>query len=213
MNWTQGFLCAGFFFMGMPAMAAVAMFTGDPDSCRELQMDFKPLDYRIATPSQRAIVETYHFTTRVATLQGGESTAEAGADIAYTLRAFPNHPRALYAMAELGRRQKRAVPDKSWLSVECWFHRAVQFRPDDGQVRIIYGLELLKDGKREAAIEELERGIALIPDNGNAHYNVGLAYFEVGNYDAAREHARQAQSLGFSLPGLQRKLAKIGKWE
>jgi tetratricopeptide (TPR) repeat protein len=170
------------------------------------------MDYRTASRSQREIIENFHFTPKVANLQGGESSTAVAADIGFTLRAFPNHPRALYAMAEIGRRQKKTTPEKSWLSVECWFERAIQFRPDDPEVRLVYGLELQKDGNYPAAISQLERSIELNPSDVNAHYNLGLSYVEVGKFESAREHAKKAEELGFSLSGLRRKLEKAGKW-
>jgi len=183
------------------------------NACGDLKNHYGPLDYRTAPQSERDLIENYHFTPKVAALKEGQSTTYIGADIAYTLRVFPNHPRALYAMAELARREKRPTPEKAGLSVECWFERAMRFRPDDGAVHIIYGIELLKDGRREQAVQQLERGLELLPDSGNAHYNVGLAYFDLGDYVSAREHAKKAKELGYTLPGLQRKLEKMGKWE
>ena len=51
------------------------------------------------------------------------------------------------------------------------------------------------------------------PQNANAHYNLGLAYFETGDYDTALAKARQARALGFPLPGLADKLKAKGKWK
>jgi tetratricopeptide (TPR) repeat protein len=192
----------------LPAVRAAAQ-----DACGDLKNFYGPFDYRTASPELKARIENFHFTPKVATLQGGQSTMDIGADIAYTLRVFPNHPRALYAMAELGRRQKLPVPIKAGLSVDCWFERALRFAPDDGQVRIVYGIELLKDGKREQAIDQLNAGIKLDPTDGNAQYNVGLAYFDLGDYDKALEHAKKAEALGYTLPGLKAKLQKAGKWK
>jgi Flp pilus assembly protein TadD len=193
-----------------PAEATV-VFPGN-QQCPDLPMNFAPMDYRTASKAEREIVENFHFTPKVANLQAGESSAEIAADIAYTLRAFPNHPRALYAMAEIARRQKTAAPEKAWLSVECWFTRALRFRPDDAQVRLVYGIELQKDGNSSAAIKELERSVELDSRNGNAHYNLGLAYLTAGRYDEAREQAKKAAELGYTLSGLRQKLQAAGKW-
>jgi len=64
-----------------------------------------------------------------------------------------------------------------------------------------------------AAVDQLEKGVALAPDDGNAHYNVGLAYFQLGDYQSALDHAKKAESLGFPLQGLKQKLEKAGKWQ
>jgi tetratricopeptide (TPR) repeat protein len=179
--------------------------------CGDLRNAVGPYDYRTASRAEREIVENYHFTPKVQTMQSGE-TGSIGSDVAYLLKAFPNHPRGLYVMAEQARRERRGTAQGAGYSVSCWFERAIRFRPDDGNVRIVFGIELLKDGKRKEAAAQLDRAIELIGDDPNAHYNAGLAYFDLGNYPKAREHAKKAYALGFSLPGLRNKLEKAGQW-
>ena len=41
---------------------------------------------------------------------------------------------------------------------------------------------------------------------------MGLLYTDLKRYDDALRHAHRAYALGFPLPGLQRKLARAGKW-
>ena len=179
--------------------------------CGVLRNAEGPWDYRTASPKQRSLIERYHFTEPVASLTRGES-APLGADISYTLRAFPNHPRALMAMAELARREKRDPPYKSPYTVQCWFDRAIAFRPDDAQVYTIYGIELLKSGQRIQAIERLRKAVALAPNDANAHYNLGLAYFGEKQYDNALAEAKRAYALGFPLPGLRDMLIREHRW-
>ena len=73
-----------------------------------------PLDYRITPPDVRELVERRHFTRNVEQLKKGV-TSTVGGDITYTLRAFPNHPRALKAAAELTRRNDGQKAD--WYAV------------------------------------------------------------------------------------------------
>lgn len=173
---------------------------------------FGPFDYRTATVQQRTIVETYHFTPDVAALRRGSTGERIGGDIAYTLHVFPNHPRALMAMAELARRQKNPRPRGAEYDISCWFWRALTFRPDDGQVRLVIGIELLKDGKVKDAIEQLEAADKMMPNDPNVQYNLGLAYFDAGDRQRSLEHAKMAYDLGFPLPGLRRKLEQANAW-
>jgi len=181
-------------------------------SCGSLANQFGPIDYRISTDAERLIVERRHFTPGVENLTKGE-TASVGADLAYTLRVFPNHPRALAAMSRLSRKEKRPSPVGSEYSVECWFERAVRLQPNDANVRIVIGIELLRDGKTKAAIEQLKIAETLAPESPNVHYNLGLAYFDTTDFEASLKHAKRAYELGFPLPGLRDKLQRAGKWQ
>lgn len=200
----------------LPALMLIAVFTAGRaqavSPCGSLDNGFGPFDYRTASQFTRYRVEHYHFTEQVATLTHGQSGESIGGDIAYTLRAFPNHIRALMAMAELARRQKRDPPTGSPYTVECWFQRAEEFRPDDGQVYLAYGVALLQRGKQSAAIAQLEKALELLPNDANAEYNLGLAYFDRKEYDKALAHAKKAYALGFPLPGLREMLKREGQW-
>ena len=200
-------LCAGFIFIVSAIAHAQDMACGDP-----FHNPFGPFDYRTATKGQRDIVETYHFTQSVETLRHGQSTSKIGADIAYTLRAFPNHPRALLAMADLARREKAPKPKGAEYPVNCWFERAIQFRPDDGMVRLVYGISLARDGKSKEALEQLQRADELIPNDSNVHYNLGLVYFDLKDYGNSLKHAKIAYGLGFPLGGLRSKLKSVHEW-
>ena len=172
---------------------------------------FGPFDFRTATPDERGIVENHHFTAQVETLRGGIS-GSIGAEIDYTLRALPNHPRALMAMVRLGQRDKSNQPRGAHYTVECYIERALQFRPDDANVRQIRGIYMSMQGKHVAAIEDFKAVVAAQPQNANAHYNLGLEYFETKDYEAARTQAKIAQDLKFPLDGLQKMLQQRGKW-
>lgn len=172
---------------------------------------FGPFDYRTASADDKLIVERRHFTRQVENLIRGES-AWLGGDIAYTLRVFPNHARALAAMSKLSRREGGRIPREAEWPAECWFLRAITYAPDDPLVRLVYGIELLRDGKRSEAIEQLDAANSLGGDDPNVHYNLGLAYFDLGDFERSLTHAHQAYRLGFPLPGLRDKLKKAGKW-
>lgn len=181
-----------------------------PGECGSLQNALGPFDYRAAPPILRD-VEINHFTANVEALRAG-ITGTLGGDIDYVLRAFPNHPRALWAMSQLATRENSLRPKGARYSADCYFVRAIEFTPDDGQVRLVYGLHLLKRQDGRAAVRELEKARELGGSTALIHYNLGLAYFEIGDFSAAVSEAKRAYELGFPLPGLRDKLKRAGHW-
>ena len=171
-----------------------------------------PLDYRITPPDVRELVERRHFTKDVEQLKQGV-TSSVGGDINYTLRAFPNHPRALRAAAELARRSGGYKQARLRYSIECFFDRAIAFRPDDVQVRVLWAFELLKSKQRAVALEQTKVAESLASGDPMTHYNVGLLYFELGDHAKAMTNAKIAYDGGFNLPGLRDKLSKAGQWK
>jgi tetratricopeptide (TPR) repeat protein len=196
----------------MAVLAIARPAAADESTCGTLRTAWGPFDYRSASVRQIQIVEDYHFTPEVEMLKRGKSNVHVGADIDYTLRAFPNHHRALAAMANLQFKAKTDLPIGAHWRVSCYFDRAIRFRPDDATVRTIFGIYMMRLGKTADAITQFEMAAKLGDDSGNLHYNAGLTYFELGDYDKALAHAKKAYDLGFTLPGLREKLAKIGKW-
>jgi tetratricopeptide (TPR) repeat protein len=191
----------------------VACFSGNAeayDVCGPLQNAYGPYDYRTRR-DKLGIVEGAHFTDSVRTLERGH-TGSLGGDIDYTLRAFPNHPVALNAMANLSIREKKDRPRGAHYTVECYFDRAIRFAPNDADVYMVYGNWLFKIGERAKAIKQYKMGETFDPNNANLEYNLGLAYVDAKDYDNALLHARRAYELGFQLPGLREKLAAAGKW-
>jgi hypothetical protein len=194
------------------ALAPTPALAQDVSACGPLEGGYGPFDYRTATPRQKHAVESIHFTSEVEALRGGKTTARVGADISYTLHAFPNHPRALLAMMRLSEREKKLKPRGAAYSIDCYFERAIRFRPDDPSVRTIFGTFLLKHGKPEAAVKQLEVAEQHAGSNGNVSYNLGLAYFDLKDYEKAREYAKRAREQGFALDGLENKLKRAGQW-
>lgn len=170
-------------------------------------------DYNDPDARQRLdTVERFHFTARVEKLLQGES-GYLGGDIGYTLEHFANHPRALASMAKLALREKTPKPRGAGYSVDCYFDRAIRFRPEDARVRAVFGAWLLANQKEAAALEQLQEAARLAPDNAANHYNLGLLYLRRKDYDKAREAAQEAYAMGFPLPGLRSKLQAAGEWQ
>ena len=180
------------------------------EMCGALENHYGPFDYR-TDKGKLTIVEQAHFTPSVESLTRG-NTSTIGDDLAYTLRTFPNHHRALIAMMNLGFKLKTERAPGASHTVGCFFDRALRFRPDDPTVRMIYANYLSRHGKKDDAIKQLEIAQSLGASNANLDYNMGLAYFEVGDYEKSLGFAHRAYKGGFNLPGLKNKLVKAGKW-
>ena len=181
--------------------------------CGELKNGTGPLDYRKKSENKADLdaVEGRHFTEKYEKLIPDER-GYVGGELDYTLRAFPNHHRALMAFGKLVLRDKNTKPQGAHYTVDCYFERAMRFQPDDGIVHLIYGIYLSQAGNMEKAIEEINEANRLEPNNANINYNLGLLYFKKKNYIQARSFARQAYALGFPLPGLRNMLDKAGQW-
>ncbi|CAI08571.1 tetratricopeptide repeat protein [Aromatoleum aromaticum] len=171
-----------------------------------------PYDFRTAEPGKRSVVENAHFTADVQTMRRGASTKNLAADIAYTLKVMPNHHQALLTMGNWSLKTGSNPPIGAEYTVECWFDRALRYAPDDAMVKVVYGIYLIKRGKPQEAVNQLEAALSQAGDNANVHYNLGLAYVDLKQYDKALESAHTAYRLGFPLPGLKNKLARAGAW-
>ena len=195
------------------AVLAVAQpAAADEATCGSLKYMHGPYDYRTSAWA-RSWAERYHFTPDVEQLKRGASSVSIGKDLNFVLLAIPNHYRALAALVNFRFKTKKDPPSGATYSVDCYFDRAIRFRPDDGAVRAVFGVYLMRVGKTADAVTQLEMAAKLGENTSNLHYNIGLAYFELGDYDKALEHAKKAYEAGFTLPGLRDKLRKVGKWQ
>lgn len=216
----KGWQCALLLWatLGGPAHAS---FELDP-ACGNLNNNYlgKPTDYRSASAEQRNLVEGAHFRTEHAQIMKGRTTFQQGENSGslmggfdYTLRVFPNHHLALQDIDRLGLLLKSEKPVNATYPLECYYKRAIAFLPDDGMVRLLYGLYLNRRGKAKEALVQFRFADENSPDDTNVQYNLGLAYFQAKDYEQAREYAKRAYDRGFPLPGLKQMLIKAGKWE
>ena len=192
----------------LPFQVAHAQSSPATAGCGALENSYGPYDYR-TDKDKLGVVEKFHFGLQQESLTAVDGL---GGDLDYTLRAFPNHHRALMAMMKLGAKEKRAQVTRASYSVECYMIRAESFRPDDAMVKVIYGLFLMQSGRAKDAIAKLEAARELDTQNANVHYNLGLAYADLKQYDKALASAHRAYGAGFPLPGLKNKLKRAGKW-
>lgn len=208
---SSGFAClmVGLLISSLGATQALAQ-SGNA-ACGSLTNAYGPYDYR-TDRDKLPIVLVNHFTPEVEALIRGKTGTRPGGDIDYTLRAIPNNHRALLAMMRLGEKEKTPQPSGSRYSIECWFERAVLFRPDDGIVRMIYSSYLNSKGRIPEATNQLDIATTYAKDSAFTHYNIGLHYFDLKNYDKALVQAHKAIELGFPQTILRDQLQSVGKW-
>lgn len=199
--------------VGVPVallLHATASAQVDSSTCGPIAHAFGPYDYR-TDRSNLAIVEGPHFPPLVEALIGTKR-ASVGGDLDYTLRAFPNHHRALIAVMRYGEKLKSPHPGDLSFPVECYFDRALRFRSDDTIVRMIYAQFLARNGRPSHALQQLAMADSKAGDNAFTHYNIGMVYMDLKEYDKAMAQARKAYDLGFNRPELRERLAAVGKW-
>ncbi len=181
-----------------------------PNLCGELTNGYGPYDYRKERHGALRIVESHHFTREVEQLQRGKEGYLAG-DIDYTLRASPNHHRALIALSKLSMREKTEKLPHTNYTVDCYFDRAMRFQPDDQVARMLYVQHLLQTNRKADALQNLQVAGSMAADNAITHRNVGLLYLEAKELDKALEHASRARDLGYPRTDLLDKLRAAGK--
>jgi len=178
--------------------------------CGPIENAYGPFDYR-TNKRQLKVVEDNHFTSDIENLRRGK-TGSLGQDLNYTLRAYPNHHRALIAMMNLGEKLKSPLPPGAVIPVECWFERALRFKPDDNIARLLYATFLVKQGREADAVKQLEEVAKLAGGNAFTHYNIALVYFDLKRYDRSLEHAHISYGLGMQRRELQEQLQRADKW-
>ncbi|MCW8890539.1 MAG: hypothetical protein OQL20_07775 [Sedimenticola sp.] len=174
-----------------------------------------------APQSRIKLVENVHFKSYIEALQkGNTSGGDPFGDIEYTLRRFPNHHRALWAISRYFRTsrfkdqaRKNSLKYSDWKRTpECFFDRAMRFKPDDLKVRVIYAAHLHLSGKPKEALEQYRFVEARRINTTDFYYNYGLFLFDIKDYTKSKEMAVKARDAGHPLKGLINKLKGAGYW-
>ncbi|MEI7785003.1 MAG: ABC transporter permease [Betaproteobacteria bacterium] len=172
---------------------------------------YGPYDYA-TEQGKLSIVDGAHFTPNVENLIGG-NTGYLGGDLSYTLNASPNHHRALLAAMKFAIRERNDQPPHMKYSISCYLDRATRFRPKDTVVRGLYAKYLFDFLKqKDKALQQVSIAVEYAGDNPWTHYNAGLLYFEMGEYDKSVERAAFARDLGYTRDDLIAKLKAINRW-
>lgn len=160
------------------------------------------------------IVERAHFPPDTENLIKAVFNSFLG-DFDYTLRAWPNHHRALLSLVrfQLEVNKKIRKPEKAFSAVECYFQRAIHFSSKDAATYSLYAYYLSKIGKYQQAREQYEKALEIDPDSSKIEYAYSLLLIELKQYDTALEYAQKAYQHGKPPMGLKNKLEKLGVWK
>ena len=199
--WQLAFACL---LLGNAAVAQVdATVCGDLGTPR--------WDYRYATQAEHIEVEGAHFVPVVENLIRG-NRGYLGGDLSYTLRASPNHHRALVSIMKWSEKLKSLqLPDMPY-QVECYFDRGIRYKADDHVVRLLYAQFLVSNSRPVDAVKQLDQVVKMAGDNGFTLYNVGLLYSDMKDFDQALVYAHKAMAKGFFRPELRKRLEQAGRW-
>jgi tetratricopeptide (TPR) repeat protein len=184
----------------------------NPNNCGPITNHYGPFDYRTQRDNLE-VVERGHFTPSIAALIQTRGNTNLSQDIAYTLHTSPNHHRALMALMRLGERMKTPQPRGLVRPIECYFDRAIRFAPDDTVVRVLYSQFLSKQSRPVEAVRQLDLAVDFAMDNGFSHFNIGLAFFDMDEFEKALKQAHKAARLGFDRPELADQLRSKNKWQ
>jgi Tetratricopeptide repeat len=201
-----------FWVIGLCGAALLQAGVAMGQDCGPLENAYGPFDY-VNTAHRREklpVVERHHFNSDVEFLVKGQ-TGPLAHDLDYTLRAFPNHHRALRSMAML---HVREPSTKARFSIECYFDRAKRMNPKDVDVRLIEAWYLHQSGKLDDALAHYKEAEKLRPGSNAARdYNIGLLYFDLKDYEQARAYAKKAYARKYPLDELRTKLRSVNQWK
>lgn len=185
--------------------------------CNGLRAGFGPYDYldRNRLTQQLRLVEGAHFDVNVETLSGGakSGTGNPLPDLEYTLRAFPNHHRALNTVITYDLRKNKTFTSKRLSPAECYLQRAINFSPKDANAHMLYAIFLHRGLRYTDAMKEYEAAQKLSPNNPQVMYNYSLLLVDLKRYEEARSHAVNLYAQGFPLQGLKKRLQAAGHWD
>ena len=185
------------------ALACVCLGSA-PAFAQQTNLDY----YKAAGTEHLRNVEQYHVGPAMEKLRVRRYQAAIG-DIQFVLRHFPNHPQALMLMIDVLRAMEVASM-QSHRSHSKTPSRSIRMSP---RTYVLQGIYLYRAKRFPAAIASFEKALTIDPDSVNAHYNLGLAYFETKQFELANVHAQRAYQLGASAPGLRDKLIRAGQWK
>lgn len=171
-----------------------------------------PFDYRLGG-GNLGMVESNHFSPEIENLVRGR-TGTLAQELSFVLHGFPNHHRALASVSRYALRERSPTPGQLDYTVDCYFARALRFRPDDHIVAMLYADFLTKSRRGGEAVQQLD-GVSQSPAANNplTSYNLGLLYLEAGRPELALTMAHRAMAQGNPRTGLADALRAKGQWK
>lgn len=184
--------------------------------CKGGSQGYGPFDYtKYRDRGKLPVVEQHHFTPEVENHTGGKEGYIEG-DLDYTLRAIPNHHKALLSTIryQLKINKKILINPRPLMSpVECYLQRAIYFSPNDAAAISLFAYYLKEIGQLEKASSLYEKALVIDPDNEKIEYSYSLLLIELKQYDKALEYAEKSYAHGRPPQGLKKKLIKLGVWK
>jgi tetratricopeptide (TPR) repeat protein len=182
---------------------------------RDVRTSAGHIDYRLKDSSpvvQKGVddLDHYHVNLAVDELKTGSHYRSIKDNLDFALRHSPNHQVALQTLVRYDREG-----GKTWdfPETKCYLYWAQIFAPDDWAVWIVGGYYFWAKNNIARAERWYRQALELNPDSADAHYNLGLLYVQLSEYDKALVHAHAAYAAGYPLPGLRNKLERAGKWK
>jgi len=196
---------------GLFSLTVLNAHAGEVD-CGSLQNHYGPFDYTNADhyKNKLPIVERHHFDGNVEMLIRGKS-AYICTDLDYVLRVFPNHHRALSSMALYQLKNPISPNCPKLLPADCYFDRAKRLNSADAEVYVIYGWYLHMRGQPKEALAEYRQAEKIkTRSSADRDYKIGLALFDLKQYDESKVYAERARKRGYPDDELLDKLKSVG---
>ncbi len=118
-----------------------------------------------------------------------------------TLELEPNDTEVILALAKV--ESKRGGNG----SVKTLIEEGLKLDPDNTAFLGKLGLINIKEKNYQAAVEPLNRLVTLEPDNVKAHQNLGVAYYQLGDKNSAKDEFQKVRELGGDMDDLYGPLA------
>lgn len=213
-------LCLLFFAAGNARSEVVWQGQALDEKVCQIQSGMGPYDYlkrkEYSKPDPHNplyLVQMAHFTPEVENLIKG-NTSDLEGDLDYTLRAYPNHHRALLSMIRYQLNIKHKImAGPLRVPPECYLQRAIAFSPKDETAYSLFGYYLRKIGQPKEAEKYYEKAFKLNPKNAKVAYSYSLLLIDLKRYDDALKYAKIAYQSKGTPEALKQKLKKLKAWK
>ncbi len=151
-------------------------------------------------PGQMSLAEALQRANRD---QGAGRLQQAEVSLRQILAKHPNQPHALHLLGIIAHKV-----GKIDTALDC-VRRAIAGDGTNVPFLVNYTELCRQGGRLDEAIEHGERAVALAPDSFGAHSNLGIAYYDKQDFDAAEIHQKRALDLKPDLASALNNLGSI----